>query len=214
MTRLLIVRHGQSEANKNCIFAGHTDTPLSELGLAQAARTAEYIAENYHVDCVYASDLLRAYHTGKAVADRLGLDVKTHHKLREIYAGDWEGRPFDELSRNYPEEYGLWRNNIGLARCVGGESLAEVQQRTLPVVRNIVFANEGKTIVIATHATVVRSLQCYAMGVPLSEMKNIPYVSNASVTVIDVDKRGIFSLVEAGHDMHLNDLKSSLPANV
>lgn len=214
MTRLLIVRHGQSEANQHHVFAGHTDAPLSELGLAQAARTAEYISENYRVDCVYASDLLRAYHTGKAVADRLGLDITTHHKLREIYAGDWEGRTFDELSREYPEEYGLWRNNIGLARCVGGESLAEVQQRALFTVRDIVFHHEGKTIVIATHATVVRSLQCYAMGVPLSEMKNIPFVSNASVTVIDVDKRGIFTLVEAGHDMHLSELKTSLPPNV
>lgn len=214
MTRLLIVRHGQSEANKSCIFAGHTDAPLSELGRMQAERTAEYIANTYKVDKVYASDLKRAFCTGKAVADRLGINIETHKKLREIYAGEWEGKTFDELSREYPEEYSLWRNDIGLARCVGGESLAEVQQRTLPVVRNIVFANEGKTIVIATHATVVRSLQCYAMGVPLSEMKNIPYVSNASVTVIDVDKRGIFSLVEAGHDMHLNDLKSSLPANV
>lgn len=214
MTRLLIVRHGQSEANKNCIFAGHTDAPLSELGCAQAARTAEYIADTYTVDKVYASDLKRAYFTGKAIADRLGLEIGTHHKLREIYAGDWEGRSFDELAREYPEEYGLWCRDIGLARCTGGESLSEVQQRALFIVRNLVFDNEGKTIVIATHATFVRSLQCYAMGVPLSEMKNVPYVSNASVTVIDVDKRGIFTLVEAGHDMHLNDLKTSLPANV
>ena len=214
MTRLLIVRHGQSEANKSCIFAGHTDAPLSELGRMQAERTAEYIVNTYRVDKVYASDLKRAYDTGKAVADRLCIGMETHKKLREIYAGDWEGKTFDELCREYPEEYGLWKRDIGLARCTGGESLSEVQQRALFIVRDIVFHNEGKTIVIATHATVVRSLQCYVMGVPLSEMKNIPYVSNASVTVIDVDKRGIFSLVEAGHDMHLNELKSSLPANV
>ena len=214
MTRLLLIRHGQSEANRDCVFAGHTDAPLSDLGYAQAERTADYIANTYQVDAVYASDLRRAYDTGKAVADRLGMEVTTHKRLREIYAGDWEGVPFEELARRYPEEYGVWCRDIGLARCVGGESLAEVQQRSLYTVRGIVFANEGKTVVIATHATVIRSLQCYAMGVPLSGMKHVPYVSNASVTVINVDDRGIFTLVEAGHDAHMGELKSILPPNV
>ena len=214
MVRFLIIRHGQSEANKNGIFAGHFDAKLSPLGFAQADRTAAYIADTYRVDRVYASDLHRAYHTGKTVADRLGMDVTVDQRLREIYAGEWEGVSFEELARNYPVEYDLWCRDIGLARCVGGESLGEVQQRAVTAVRAIAQENEAKTVVIATHATVVRSLQCYAMGVPLSDMKNVPYVSNASVTVIDVDGQGCFHLVKAGYDAHIGELKSVLPPNV
>ena len=214
MTRLLIIRHGQSEANKNHIFAGHFDAPLSELGCAQAERTACYIAENYRVSAVYASDLQRAYHTGRAVADRLGLDVVTDEQLREIYAGEWEGVTFEELAVRYPEEYGLWRFDIGLARCVGGESLGEVWERAVRVARRIAKAHVGQTVVLATHATVTRALQCEAMGVSLPEMKNVPYVSNASVTVIDVDEDGKLTLIEAGHDAHMDELKSVLPPNV
>ena len=63
MTTLLLIRHGQSEANKLGVFAGHFDAPLLPLGIEQAKKTAAYIAENYKVDKVYASDLKRDVHT-------------------------------------------------------------------------------------------------------------------------------------------------------
>ena len=69
MTALLLIRHGESIANVDGRFAGHLDIPLSETGYVQADITAHYIHSHYTVDAVYASDLLRAFHTGKAVAD-------------------------------------------------------------------------------------------------------------------------------------------------
>ena len=66
MTRLLFVRHGQSEANLEGVFAGQIDPALTELGYRQAECTAEFIAKTYSVDAVYSSDLQRAYHTGLA----------------------------------------------------------------------------------------------------------------------------------------------------
>ena len=115
MTKLLIIRHGQSEANLQGVFVGHTNSPLSDLGKQQAEVTAEYIVSNFHVDAVYASDLERAFYTGKAVADRLGLSVTAVKGMREIFAGDWETVKFDTLSAEYGEPYQLWLRDIGLA---------------------------------------------------------------------------------------------------
>ena len=72
MTRVLLIRHGESMANKQSVFAGQIDPPLTELGLTQAALTAKFIKENYAVDAAYASDLQRAWETGLRAAEALG----------------------------------------------------------------------------------------------------------------------------------------------
>ena len=124
MTTFLMIRHGESEANRGRVFAGHMDAALQDRGLEQAKRTAEYIVRTYCVDAVYASDLRRAYDTGKCVAELLGLPVIADRDLREIDAGEWEGVKFDELVKRFPEDYGVWLHDIGHARCTGGESVA------------------------------------------------------------------------------------------
>ena len=213
MTTLLLIRHGQSMANLEGVFAGNYDAALTELGYNQAKRTAEFIAENYKVDKVYASDLIRAFETGKCVADRLGLDVIPESNLREIRAGKWEGVPFDDIVSNYPEEYGKWISDVGNSGCPNGESVKELGKRVLGALTSIAQENEGKTIVIATHATPVRVSQCLIGSESLDCMKDIPWVSNASVTEINYDN-GKWNLVKVGQDSHLSDLKTNLPANV
>lgn len=213
MTKLLIIRHGQSEANLQATFVGHTDSPLSELGMRQAECTADYVVSNYHVDAVYASDLERAFYTGKTVADRLGLDTAPERGMREIFAGDWERVKFDTLATQYGEPYQVWLKDIGLAQCPNGESTADLQSRIVATLRRIAEANEGKTVVVATHATPIRTFMHHCSGLPLREMKNIPWVSNASVTTVHYEN-GKFAIAEAGHDAHLGEMRTALPKNV
>ncbi len=213
MTKLLIIRHGQSEANLQGVFVGHTDSPLSDLGKQQAEVTADYIVSNFHVDAVYASDLERAFYTGKAVADRLGLPVTPLQGMREIFAGDWETVKFDTLATEYGEAYQIWLKDIGLAQSPNGESTAQLQARIADTLRIIAETNDGKTVVVATHATPIRTFMHYCSGLPLSEMKNIPWVSNASVTTA-IYENGSFTITEAGHDAHLGDMRTALPKNV
>ncbi len=212
MTRLLLIRHGQSEANIEGRFAGHTDAPLSELGKNQAKETAAYIVSAYQVDAVYASDLQRAFMTGKAVADLLNQTVTPTEALREIYAGRWENMPYGQLAKE-EESYQVWLHDIGRAACSQGESTKELQQRVVGCLSEIAQAHPGQTVVVATHATPVRVAQCYCEGKPIEELKDIPWVSNASVTELRYED-GSFTLQEAGHDAHLGALKSHLPKNV
>ena len=115
MTRLILIRHGESEANLKKIFAGSFDVDLTSRGYAQAEKTAEYVAAHYAVDRIYASDLLRAFHTGEALATRIGVSVIAEKGLREIFAGAWEGRTFDDLDAEYTDSYAVWRTDIGAA---------------------------------------------------------------------------------------------------
>ena len=213
MTTILFVRHGQSQANREKIFAGHLDADLTEIGMEQAQKAAEYIASNYKVDAVYASDLLRAYKTGKATADRLGLPITADDQLREIRAGKWDGTLFDQIPTLYPDDFALWSSDIGNSRCTDGESVKELGERIVAAVTRIAKDNDGKTVVIATHATPIRVSQCLLGGHTLDEMKNIPWVSNCSVTEAHYEN-GKWELVKIGYDEHLADLKTVLPTNV
>ena len=213
MTRLLIIRHGQSQANLDGIFVGHINSPLSDLGMRQAELTASYIAETYHVDTVYASDLDRAFYTGKRVADLLGLPITADAQLREIYAGDWENVKFDTLATQYGEPYQVWLKDIGRAICTNGESVAQLQTRFVSALRRIARENDGKTVVIGTHATPIRTFMTHCADCDLSQMKDIPWVSNASVTIVEFEN-DVFRIVTPGYDKHLGDLRTALPKNV
>lgn len=213
MTQLLIIRHGQSCANLDGVFVGHVNSPLSDLGKDQAEATANYIVSNYHVDAVYASDLERAFYTSNAVAQKLGLPITADDQLREIFAGDWEGVKFDDLSANYGEPYQLWLRDIGMAQCPNGESVAQLQNRFVGALRRIAQEHDGETVVIASHATPIRTFMCHCADCGLENMKNIPWVSNASVTVAEFDGTH-FTIVTPGYDEHLGHMKTALPKNV
>ena len=104
MVTIILERHGQSEGNSLKLFTGHKNVNLTELGLKQVERTAEYIAENYKVDKIYSSDLKRAVDTAQFVADKTGLEIIKNEKLRELYAGEWDGAHFDEIEKNYADD--------------------------------------------------------------------------------------------------------------
>ena len=212
MTTLLVIRHGQSVSNIRGVFTGNLDLPLTQQGQRQAEITAEYILNNHTVDAVYSSDLCRAMDTANAVARQLQLPLFTDKGLREIYAGEWEGKSFDELTERYPS-YGVWRTDIGNCVPEGGESVAQLSTRVIDAFTGIANRHDGKTVVVATHATPIRALQCHCEGKPASEMKNIAWVTNASVTTVVYDN-GHFHLTEVCHDAHLGSITSRFPSNV
>ncbi len=209
---LYFIRHGQSLGNKTKTFLGHTDLDLSELGYRQAECTAKFL-NNIDIDVVYSSDLLRAYSTCK---EYLKLNSKTAVKtqaLREIFAGNWEGRTFDDIQANFKESYSVWLTDIGNACPDNGESVKDLGNRVVKYISEIAENNDGKSVAVFTHATVIRAFFNIAYGNALDEMKNIPWSTNASVSVAKYEK-GQFSVVDYSIDSHLSELKSSFPANV
>lgn len=214
MIRFLLIRHGESLSNCGNFLSGRLDVDLSALGYTQAELTARYLAEHYRVDAVYSSDLQRARHTVERIAGICGLPFSTDVGLREIDAGEFEGMSYERLRLRFPEEYAHWVTDIGTAVCPGGETLGEVQQRGEAALRRIAAGQpDGSVIVIGTHACFIRSLMCRWKGLPLSEMKNIPWVPNASVTEVDFDGT-VFRLVREGISDHLAGMITNIPKGV
>jgi len=213
MTKLLLIRHGQSIANFELAFVGHIDADLTETGLKQAQKTAEFVKANYNVDRVYASDLKRAFKTGKAASDIFDVEIIPNKNLREIYAGEWEGNKFNHLAKMFETEYNVWLTDIGNAHPNGGESVKELGKRIMAELETIAIENDGKTIVVATHATPIRVMQSLVQTGGLEEMKNIPWVSNASVTELIYDS-GSWHFEKISQDEHLSELKTYFSKDV
>ena len=183
MTRLVITRHGQSLANAQCRFAGHSDFDLSELGHRQAQMAAEYICNNEKIDVIYSSDLSRAYNTARPTAEKLGIEIIPTEELREIFAGEWEGMTTDELTIQYAKDFGVWKNDYAASRPTGGESTVEVYRRVIKTVSEIASRHDGQTVMLSTHATLVRALSAYALGLDETRVGEIPFTHNASINI-------------------------------
>ena len=211
-TTFIMIRHGFSVANNEKRFAGHSDFPLTELGQLQAKRCAEAL-KHEKIDAVYSSDLKRAYQTAEPIARSHGLKVIPHKGLREIFAGEWEGKTFDQIDRDYAEDYSVWKNDIGKAKCTGGERVSELSGRVLAALTEIAESNCGKTVCIATHATPIRAVCTAAAGYPAEDMGKIPWTANASISIFEYEN-GKFCAVCISKTEHLGELCTSLPKNV
>lgn len=212
-TKILIVRHGQSVGNLSKRFLGRTDLDLTDRGVEQARLTGKLL-KNEHIDRAYSSPLRRALDTCRQiVAFHPGLGIEKEPRIAEVYAGKWENMPFDEIEKVYAADYGVWLTDIGRAVCTGGESLKEVYGRVSAALCDIVRENRGKTVLLTSHGAAIRAMTAFLSGLPVEKMKEVDWVSNASVTVVFHGADG-FRIETLGYDAHLGDLRSRLPKNV
>ena len=213
VTRIYFVRHGESESNLIHQFAGSLDKPLTDKGRCQANATASFLSD-VPFAAVYASDLARAYETGKQIANLHSIPLISDVRLREIYAGEWEGKIYSDLEKEYPDSYGVWLSQIGLTQCPAGESVASLQMRVHECINEIVRKHPGETVCVATHATPIRVMECVWSQTPLSQMHTIPWVGNASVTIVEYNGDGKVQVLQRDLTDHLGDLKTVLAKNV
>lgn len=193
-TVIYIVRHGESEGNRHERFLGHTDLPLTDRGRRQAALAGAYLKEKkISFDRVFASPLCRAYETAEIVAGAVGYAAPPLPLpgMMEIAAGKWENREYAALMREFPHSYGeLWRHHIGLAAADGGETVRSLAERAMRTVFSVAAENEGKTVLIGTHATPLRAVETYARGLPVAEMERVPFAPNASLSAYCMEAGG------------------------
>ncbi len=202
MVTLIIVRHGFSAFNKSQAFSGQLDVPLDEKGIAQAEKLKTYILNNYKIDSIYSSDLSRAVDTVKPIANALSLEIKLNTGLRELYAGLWQGKSIEEVEKEFPKTFAVYKINVGALRPDGGESYAEMTERGVKTFTEIAKENDGKTVLVATHGGLLRTFQAWVTGVPLSEIKKITHVANASISIVTYS-HGRFISKLSGYTEHL-----------
>ena len=215
-TKIILVRHAQGEGNLKGEFHGQYPSDLTPLGITQAECTAEFL-KDCHIDTAFASDIPRAYSTAKIIAEKHGLEVIKEEGLREINGGVWERMRFDDIVVEYPEEYAVWKHDLGNCTCPGGESVRHLADRVKETVKRLVKENAGKTILLGTHATPARVMGCVWKGLDITEIVSLNWVPNASVSIADYDSKTLeFKLVEYALCQHLleKDLVTELPKNI
>lgn len=200
VTKLIFIRHGQSLANVTGAFAGHSDIPLSHEGIMQARATACYLKDE-KIDIIYSSDLSRAYDTAREIDAYHHCGILKDSRLREIHGGSWEGKTYLQISRQYPQVYAVWKNNIGFVALPHGENTCQLQDRIYRCVKEISVNNIGKTICIVTHAMAIRAFCAVITGKTGDQFKSIPWAPNASVTTVLFENNN-FVLKEYGYDVN------------
>lgn len=204
MVKFIIVRHGYSLGNKGNIFTGQMDVSLDERGFSQAKSVAKYVLENFQVDEIYSSELCRAYDTALPLAKALGKEIKKRKGLNEVDVGLWQGKTFDEIKVEYPENFEFYIRCPGLSRFDGGESYAEARERAVCEFRKIAEENEGKTVFVATHGGIIRNLIGAWRDIPLERLTDVPRVSNASVTLVEYEN-GKANIQSFNYTAHLEE---------
>jgi broad specificity phosphatase PhoE len=169
---VVLVRHGETNDNIEPIrVQGFTDTPLNDVGRAQAVAVAERLAAEcpfgsrisagLGVRSLWTSDLSRARETAEIIGARLGLHPKPDARLREGNRGRWEGFRFIDIEREEPELYAAWRRAGPEFRFPGGESLLEQQQRVTAALTDIHDTGELPAVVVC-HGGCIRVMLCDA----------------------------------------------------
>jgi len=164
MTCIILVRHGQTEWNREERFRGLADVPLNETGLAQAEATGRRIAAAWHVSAVYSSPLSRALKTAEAIAHHFNLPVQAHPLLADINYGEWQGLSPKEVKVKWPAILDTWYHSPGMAEIPGGESLNSVRARGLSTARELADIHPGQTLVLVGHTVINRAILLAVLG--------------------------------------------------
>jgi broad specificity phosphatase PhoE len=176
VTRIVIVRHGETDWNRDRRVQGHSDTPLNDSGRAQARALA---AELGDVDVVYASDLSRARETAGILAG--GREVRVDPRLRERSFGDWEGLTTTEIEERYPDGHRRWQAGEGF-----GDGTAEpyeaVRDRVASFLEDVLRDHPDETVLVVTHGGSARVVYALASGLDyVRDHGSIPPLDNCAV---------------------------------
>ncbi len=204
MTKIYLIRHAESESNRNRTFTGQLDVGLTDTGKEQARRLAEHF-RGISPDAIVSSDLSRVVATVMPTAREKGLPIRRDPAFREIYGGAFEGRTYEDIGEEYPAELAVWLGDIDHGVCPDGESIEDVKARVLPAFFRLIGESEGKTLILATHATPVRALLSLATGRTMQELRWVP---NASTSLL-IAEGDTLRAVSIGDTSYLGSLTTT-----
>jgi broad specificity phosphatase PhoE len=205
MTRLILVRHGQTDWNVRERYRGRLDVPLNPTGIHQAQLTARRIAESWKVTAVYSSPLRRALATAQAIAAAQSLSVTVVTDLADVNFGSWEGLSPDEVRARWPDLFAAWHSAPHTVRLPGGETLDEVRQRCHAALGRIASVHAEQTVVAVAHTDYNRVLVLTVLGLGSDRLWRLRQ-DNCAINEIEID-RGHCTLVSMNDTCHLHDMK-------
>lgn len=203
-TRICFVRHGETDWNVQKRMQGHTDIPLNAHGVMQAERLAKALLRTGHrFDCIYSSDLERAFHTAKTIASPQSLEIMVHPDLRERHVGKLQGLLLADAPRLEPE---LWQRH--LVRDLdfdlgGGESIVQFHNRMKRMLDHLLMKHAGEQILAVSHGGSLDMIYRIVTQQAL-DAERVAVVPNTSLNWI-VHDGNTWSIERWGDTSHLTD---------
>ncbi|OXM72222.1 MULTISPECIES: histidine phosphatase family protein [Amycolatopsis] len=185
-TRLLLVRHGETEWHAENRYAGTSEVGLTERGRRQAERLAAHLAAaEEQVTALYRSPQGRARVTAEPSARALGLEPVVVEELREVHFGIAEGRVLSELD---PQVVAAFRADPVAGAFPGAEPTADAARRGAAALRAIAAREDGGRVLVVAHNTLIRVTLCELLGIPVRDYRRVfPRLENAAITEIGID---------------------------
>jgi broad specificity phosphatase PhoE len=178
VTTLLLVRHGETDWNRDGRWQGHSDTHLNDVGREQANRLA---GELDGIDVLYSSDLARALETAELIAGRLGLDVRVDERLRERSFGAWEGKTAPEIEMEFRDAHARWLAGEGPG-ADDAEPFADFAARVRSFLEDVLARHPHETVLVVAHGGSIRVIHALASGLDyVRDHRSIPGVPNCTV---------------------------------
>jgi probable phosphoglycerate mutase len=200
MTRIILIRHGQTAWNKVERIRGQVDIPLDEEGLAQAEATADRVASQHSPVAVYCSPLQRAVQTAQPIARLLGQQVRPVDGFNDMNFGLWQGQSPEEAAERWPALFGTWLKQPHLVTIPEGESLDLARGRSVAALHQVIQRHSGESVVIVGHTAINRVLLCAVLGIDNSNYWRIGQ-DTCAINVFDWNE-GVFfikTLNDTGH---------------
>ena len=185
LSRLVLVRHGETEYNAVGRMQGQLDSELTELGMDQIRAAAPVLAA-YEPAYLVSSDLTRAARTAEEVGQVCGLAVKFDPRLRETHLGEWQGRTRPDVETGWPGAWEMWRADPTWSP-PGGESRVDVATRALPLIGELddqLGEYPSATVMLFAHGGLIASLSCALMGLPAPSWTAMSGPGNCRWTVL------------------------------
>src|SRR5262249_42502779 len=180
---LVVVRHAETEWNRARRYQGWRDTPLSDVGRAQAEAAGRLLGSR-KLAAVWSSPLARARETAAVIAAPHGLRIREDAAFKEMGFGEWEGLTRDEVSARFPAEYELWASTPHLLVVPGAETLADVRARVLEGLGRIRQAHDGEMVCLVAHGVSIRILILEALGLGLDRLWSLQ-VSSSGISELE-----------------------------
>lgn len=204
-TKLLLVRHGETDDNKNLVFQGQTGRGLNARGRDQAARlAARLVATGIRATSLHASDLDRARETAEILGRAIGLDPSLDPDLREVFLGTWQGLSHAQIAERFPDEWAAWQRGEDIRRG-GGETYVDLGERMARAVDRIADARPGEAGIVVSHGAAIKVLVARVLGVGAAGLRAYRVSSNTGVSVVERTEAGTWRLLAWNDASHLGD---------
>jgi broad specificity phosphatase PhoE len=174
---LILMRHGETDWNRQGRVMGTEDVPLNDDGRAQCLRTADLLGR-FGVDSIVSSPLARAVESAQLIAERLALEVAEDPDLVEVRFGGWQGLTYNEVLRD--PHYARYYDNPATVPTPGGETLADVQTRGLAALGR---DRVGRRTLFVSHGDIIRAMICHYLAIPLGKYRRVR-VDNCGLTAV------------------------------